>query len=71
MEAKTAECDVPHDAPGHDHPDADPKAHLHVDASAAQRARRQQNEELMVAGLRASGRRCSECHDRALARAKQ
>jgi len=41
MEAKTAECDVPHDAPGHDHPDADPKAHLHVDATAAQWARRQ------------------------------
>jgi hypothetical protein len=41
MEAKTAECEVPHDAPGHNHPDADPKAHLHVDTTAAQWARRQ------------------------------
>jgi hypothetical protein len=41
MDAKTAECEVPHGAPGHDHPDADTQAHLHVDATAAQRARRQ------------------------------
>ena len=41
MEAKTAEYEMPHDAPGHDHPDADPKPHLHVDATAAQWARRQ------------------------------
>jgi hypothetical protein len=41
LDTETAEFEVPHDAPGDDHPDADPKAHLHVDAIAAQRARRQ------------------------------
>jgi len=39
--AKTAECEAAHDAPGHDHPDADPKAHLHIDATTAQLACRQ------------------------------
>ena len=41
LDAKTAEGEVAHDAPGHDHPDADPKAHLHVDTTATQWARRQ------------------------------
>lgn len=41
VDAKPAQREVAHDAPGHDHPDADPKAHLHVDATAAQWARRQ------------------------------
>jgi hypothetical protein len=41
LDAKTAEGEVAHDAPGHDHPDADPEAHLHLDATAAQRACRQ------------------------------
>jgi len=41
LDTETAECQVPHDAPGHDHPDPDPKAHLHVDATAAHWARRQ------------------------------
>jgi hypothetical protein len=41
VEAKTAECGVAHDASGHDHPDADAKAHLHIDATTAQRACRQ------------------------------
>jgi hypothetical protein len=40
-QAKAAECGVAHDAPGHDHPDADAKAQLHVDATTAQRACRQ------------------------------
>jgi len=38
VDAKTAECQAAHDAPGHDHPDADPEAHLHIDATTAQRA---------------------------------
>ncbi len=41
VDAKIAECDVAHDAPGHDHPDADPKAHLHIDPTTAQGACRQ------------------------------
>jgi len=41
MDAKSAEGEAPHDAPGHDHPDADPEAHLHIDATAAHRACRQ------------------------------
>jgi len=41
VDAKAAECDVAHDAPRHGHPDADPKAHLHIDATTAQRACRQ------------------------------
>ena len=41
LDAKTAEGEVAHDAPGHDHPDADSEAHLHLDATAAQRACRQ------------------------------
>jgi hypothetical protein len=41
VDAKTAECDPAHDAPGHDHPDADPKAHLHIDATTVLRAGRQ------------------------------
>jgi hypothetical protein len=38
VDAKTAECQVTHDAPGNDHPDADPKAQLHIDATTALRA---------------------------------
>jgi hypothetical protein len=38
VDAKTAECQVTLDAPGHDHLDADPKTQLHVDATTAQRA---------------------------------
>jgi hypothetical protein len=38
VDAKAAERELAHDAPGHDHPDADPKAHLHIDATTAQRA---------------------------------
>jgi hypothetical protein len=49
VDAQTAECEAAHDAPGHDHPDADPEAHLHVDARTTQRARRQQDEEVVVA----------------------
>jgi hypothetical protein len=41
VDAKTAECDPAHDAPAHDHPDADPKTHLHIDATTVQRACRQ------------------------------
>jgi hypothetical protein len=40
-EAKTAECGVAHDTPGHDHLDVDAKAHLRIDATTAQRACRQ------------------------------
>jgi hypothetical protein len=39
--AQTAECEAAHDAPRHDHPDADSKAHLHVDTATAQWACRQ------------------------------
>jgi len=38
VDAKTAECEAAHDAPGHDHPDADAEAQLDIDATAAQRA---------------------------------
>jgi hypothetical protein len=41
LDAKNAECDLAHDAPGHDHSEADPEAHLHIDATTAQRACRQ------------------------------
>jgi len=40
-DAKTAECEVAHDATGHDHRDADPKAQLYVDATTAHGACRQ------------------------------
>jgi hypothetical protein len=71
MDAKTAECEAVHDATGHDHPDADPEAHPHIDATTAQRACRQYDEDTMVAGFRASGLLHSECQDRALARAER
>ena len=38
VDAKSAECQVTHDAPGHDDLDAYPKAQLHIDATTAQRA---------------------------------
>jgi hypothetical protein len=41
VDPKTAEREAANDAPGHDHPDADTEAHLHIDAATAQRACRQ------------------------------
>lgn len=41
VDAKIAECEAMHDATGHDHPGADPEAHLHIDATTAQGACRQ------------------------------
>ena len=41
LDAKNAQCDLAHDAPGHDHSDADPEAHLHIHATTAKRARRE------------------------------
>ena len=38
MDAKAAQSEAAHDAPRHAHPDADPKAQLHIDATTAQRA---------------------------------
>jgi hypothetical protein len=35
VDANAAECETAHDATGHDHPDADPEAHLHIDATTA------------------------------------
>jgi hypothetical protein len=71
VDAKAAECEAAHDAPGHDHLDADPKAHLHIDAPTAQRACRQQDEDVMVARFCASGRLDAERQDRALSRPEQ
>jgi hypothetical protein len=71
LDTKTAECEAAQDAPGHDHPDADPEAHLHVDAITAQRACRQEDEDIMVARFGASRRPYSERHDRALTRAER
>ena len=67
VDAKVAECEAAHDAPGHDHPDAHSKANLHIDAPTAQRACRQLDEDLMVARFRESGRLDAERQDRALA----
>jgi len=71
VDTKTAECEATHDATGHDHPDADPEADLHIDATTAQRACRQQDDDMMVAGFRASGRLHSECQHPALTRAER
>jgi hypothetical protein len=38
VDAKSAQRKVSHDAPGHDHPDADAEAQLHIDATTAERA---------------------------------
>jgi hypothetical protein len=70
VHAQTAECEAAHDSPGHDHPDADPEAHLHVDPTTAQRACRQQDEHVVVARFGASGLFCSEGQDRARAGAE-
>ena len=71
MNAKTAQVDAAHDPPGHDHPDADPKAQLHIDAITAQRACRQQHENTTATGLRPSRRPCADRQDRALAGTEQ
>jgi hypothetical protein len=56
VDAEPAECDVAHNASRHDHPDADPEPHLHVDATTAQGACRQEEHDLMLARFRAYGR---------------
>jgi hypothetical protein len=70
-DAKSTQRDVAHDAPRHEHLDPDAETQLHVDATTAERARRQEDEDTMMAWFRASGWSCAECQDRALAGAKR
>ena len=71
VDAKTSECEAAHDVTGHNHPHADSEPHLHIDATTAQRTCRKKDEDLMVAGFRASELLHSECQDRALAWAER
>jgi hypothetical protein len=71
MDAQRTQRDVAHDASGHDHPDADLEAQLHIDAATAQWASRQKDEDTMVARFCASGWLCPERQARALAGAQR
>jgi hypothetical protein len=71
VDAQSTQREVAHDVSGHDHPDADPEAQLHVDAATAQWASRQKDEDTMVARFRASGWPCAERQARALAGAQR
>jgi hypothetical protein len=71
MDAQSTQLELAHDASGHDHPDADPEAQLHVDAATPQWASRQKDEDTMVARFCASGWLCPERQARALAGAQR
>jgi hypothetical protein len=70
VDAQTAECEAAHDGPWHDYLDADPEPHLQVDAGAAQRACRQQDEGIVVARFGAFGLLGSDGQHRARAGAE-
>jgi len=71
VNTQTAECDAAHDAPRHDHPDADPETNLYVHTATSERACRQQDDDVVAARFGALGWLGSEGQHRARAGAQQ
>jgi hypothetical protein len=70
VDANAAQRETADDPTRHPHPDADPKPEPKSDAAAVLRARRQQDQYLMVTGFGVSSRLGAERQDCASPRAE-